>query len=90
MIRLVRFNEVQYVASEYEANLLVDQGFVVQDLEDQDEPEKAPAKKAARKPRINHVTGRGVRTTVETGRKIEHLYGARGGSGDSCLYFQDC
>lgn len=49
MIRLVRFNEVQYVASEYEANLLVDQGFVVQDLEDQDEPEKAPAKKGGKK-----------------------------------------
>lgn len=49
MIRLVRFNEVQYVASEYEANLLVDQGFVVQDLEDQDEPEKTPAKKGSKK-----------------------------------------
>lgn len=49
MIRLVRFNEVQYVASEYEANLLVDQGFAVQDLEGQDEPEKAPAKKGSKK-----------------------------------------
>ena len=38
MIRLVRFNEVQYVASEYEADLLVNNGFVVQDLDDQDEP----------------------------------------------------
>ena len=44
MIRLVRFNEVQYVASEYEANLLIDQGFAVQD-----EPEKAPAKKGSKK-----------------------------------------
>lgn len=44
MIRLVRFNEVQYVASEYEANLLIDQGFVIQDLDDQDESEKAPKK----------------------------------------------
>lgn len=49
MIRLVRFNEVQYVASEYEANLLIDQGFVVQDLDDQDEPEKATAKKGSKK-----------------------------------------
>lgn len=49
MIRLVRFNEVQYVASEYEANLLIDQGFVAQDLEGQDEPEKAPAKKGSKK-----------------------------------------
>lgn len=53
MIRLVRFNEVQYVASEYEANLLIDQGFVVQDLEPEKEPEvepeKAPAKKGSKK-----------------------------------------
>lgn len=49
MIRLVRFNEVQYVASEYEADLLVNNGFVVQDLDDQDEPEKAPAKKGSKK-----------------------------------------
>lgn len=49
MIRLVRFNEVQYVASEYEANLLIDQGFAVQDLDVQDEPEKAPAKKGSKK-----------------------------------------
>lgn len=49
MIRLVRLNEVQYVDSEFEANLLVDEGFVVEDLDDQDEPEKAPAKKGSKK-----------------------------------------
>ena len=49
MIRLVRFNEVQYVASEYEANLLIDQGFAVQDLEPEKDPEKAPAKKGSKK-----------------------------------------
>lgn len=49
MIRLVRLNEVQYVDSEFEANLLVNEGFVVEDLDDQDEPEKAPAKKGSKK-----------------------------------------
>lgn len=49
MIRLVRLNEVQYVDSEFEANLLVDEGFVVEDLDDQDDPEKAPAKKGSKK-----------------------------------------
>nr|DAL53750.1 MAG TPA_asm: hypothetical protein [Caudoviricetes sp.] len=49
MIRLVRLNEVRYVDSEFEANLLVDEGFVVEDLDDQDEPEKAPAKKGSKK-----------------------------------------
>lgn len=49
MIRLVRLNEVQYVDSEFESNLLVNEGFVVEDLDDQDEPEKAPAKKGSKK-----------------------------------------
>lgn len=53
MIRLVRLNEVQYVASEFETNELIDDGFVVQELEPEKEPEvepeKAPAKKGSKK-----------------------------------------
>ena len=34
MIRLVRLNEVRYVASEFEASLLIDEGFVAEELEE--------------------------------------------------------
>ena len=49
MTRLVRFNEVQYVETDYDIERLLSEGFEVDELEETDESDEEKPKRGGRK-----------------------------------------